>query len=112
MPAGAAGRLPPLSEESGGTRQSPALEAAKLSRRPAAPEKKVTWPGPAPARSARSEKRLPPSHPAGSGMPIFSQIRASGKGPRFLKKRGSAIGVSLQTAERYFLGGAGGGALR
>ena len=43
-------------------------------------------------------------------MPLFSQIRARVKGPRFLKKRGSAIWVLWR--RRYFFGAEGGGALR
>src|SRR4051812_21118587 len=91
MPAGASGRLPPLIEDSGGTRQAPAWLAAKASRSTDAPEKNARCCGPAPLRSARSEKLREASAPAGSPIPAFSQICASVNGPRFWKKRGSAI---------------------
>src|SRR5471030_2253633 len=101
MPGGASGRG--FAEEGWGTRHRPARLPVKISRSAAAPEKKVTCWAPAPARSARSKKARAPSASAGSAIPLFSQICAKEKGPRFSKKRGSAI--------RYFFG-PGGGAFR
>src|SRR3954464_9552947 len=88
MPAGASGRLPVC-----GTRQTPAWDAAKTSRWLAAPEKNVRCCGPAAARPAKSNTSNAPSAPA-NAMLVFSQIRARVKGPRLLKKRGSAMGGS------------------
>src|SRR4051812_37300661 len=91
MPAGACGRLLPLTEEDSGTRQAPAWEAANASCKGLAPEKNARCCGPAPLKSAKSLiLRVGPA-PAGRTIPAFSQICASVNGPRFLKKRGSAI---------------------
>src|ERR1700744_5016785 len=86
MPAGASGRFP-----FAGTRQKPAREAANISRCACAPVKKDRCATDAPARSARSKIRTEPSVSEGRATPPVSQICASVNGPRFSKKRGSAI---------------------
>src|SRR5580658_10172157 len=86
MPSGASGRLP-----FSPTRQAPARLAAKASRNAKLPEKNVRCRLSDAARSARSVNTRAPSARCGMAIPVFSQICARLNGPRFSKKRRSAM---------------------